>query len=562
MSVLGSLTKPPFSLTAADVAWVEKTLGGISTEDKVRQLFVHITMGDDLANIDRLAAARPGGIHRFMGSDLEAAWKGTRRAVEASEIPLLITGDLEGGGHLSPAFTQVTNQLGLAAANDLEISAKSVGVLAAEGAAMGYNWSFTPVVDVNKETASAIVGTRSYGSDVEKIIAQALVNIKTMQAHGIAATAKHWPGEGFDARDQHLVTTINPLSFDEWEKIFGSIYRRMFEANVMAVMSAHIALPSWAAKCDVADSLERYRPASVSKVLNIDLLRKHLGFNGLVVSDATPMAGFGSWNDRETMVPETIESGCDVFLFCENEVQDIQFMLNGLRRGKLSEQRLEDAVTRILGLKAALGLHRKTLEERIPPLDIAKGLAKSTGHQAIAKEATAQSITLVKDSNHILPINSKTHKRVVLVNRGSPSFIPGVPRKPMATIVKELQARGFATREYDPANPPAKENTDLLIYVLAVESSLVLSRIFIDWGAEHPQFPASLTRYWNDVPTIMVSFGHPYFLFDAPRVPTYINAYSTIESAQEAVVQRLVGEAPFTGVSPVDAFAGAPDAKY
>ncbi len=100
MSVLGSLTKPPFSLTAADVAWVEKTLGGMSTEDKVRQLFVHITMGDDPANIDRLAATKPGGIHRFMGADLEAAWKGTRRAVEASEIPLLITGDLEGGGHL------------------------------------------------------------------------------------------------------------------------------------------------------------------------------------------------------------------------------------------------------------------------------------------------------------------------------------------------------------------------------------------------------------------------------------------------------------------------------
>jgi beta-N-acetylhexosaminidase len=71
-----------------------------------------------------------------------------------------------------------------------------------------------------------------------------------------------------------------------------------------------------------------------------------------------------------------------------------------------------------------------------------------------------------------------------------------------------------------------------------------------------------MTRYWHDVPTIMISFGHPYFLFDAPRVPTYINAYSTIESAQEAVVQRLVGEAPFTGISPVDAFAGAPDAKY
>lgn len=562
MSVLNSLKKPPFSLSADDIAWVQKTLNGMNTEDKVRQLFVHMSMGDDLAMIDRLAATRPGGIHRFMGDSLEAAWKATRRAVEQSEIPLFITGDLEGGGHGSIAMTRVTNQLGLAAANDLELSVKAVSVLASEGAAIGYNWSFTPVVDVNKETASAVVGTRSYGSDIEKIIAQASVNIREMQAHGIAATAKHWPGEGFDSRDQHLLTTINPLPFDEWEKIFGRIYRKMFEAGVMTVMSGHIALPSWAAKCGVTDSLERYRPASVSKFLNIDLLRKQLGFNGLVVSDATPMAGFGSWSDRETMVPETIESGCDVFLFCENQVRDFEFMLHGLQNGRLSEQRLEDAVTRILGLKAALGLHRKTLDERVPPLDFVKSLVSAGEHKATARNAAARSITLVKDSNHTLPVSPAKHKRVTLVNRGSPSFIPGVPRKPMTTIVKELEARGFVTREYDPANPPTRENTDLLIYVLAVESSLVLSRIFIDWSTEHPQFPASLTRYWNDVPTIMISFGHPYFLFDAPRVPTYINAYSTIESAQEAVVQRLVGEAAFAGVSPVDAFAGAPDAKY
>jgi beta-N-acetylhexosaminidase len=327
-------------------------------------------------------------------------------------------------------------------------------------------------------------------------------------------------------------------------------------------MSGHIALPSWAAKCGIAEGLERYRPASVSKFLNFGLLREHLGFNGLVVSDATPMGGFGSWAARETMIPETIESGCDVFLFSENAAQDIHFMMNGLRSGRLSEQRLEEAVTRILGLKAALGLHRKSVDERIPPFDVARSLANSSGHQSIADKAAGQSITLVKDSNHTLPISPARHKRVTLINRGSPSFIPGTPRKPMTTIVKELEGRGFAIREYDPSDPPSKGNTDLLIYVFAVESSLVLSRIFIDWAAEHPQFLASMQRYWNDVPTIMISFGHPYYLVDAPRVPTYINAYSTIESAQKAVVQRLVGEAAFTGVSPIDAFAGAPDAKY
>ena len=177
MPVLDSLAKPPFSLPSDDIAWVQKTLNGMSAEDKVRQLFVHMAMGDDLAAIDGLVATRPGGIHRFMGENLETAWKATRRAVESSEIPLFITGDLEGGGHGSIAMTRMTNQLGLAAANDLELSAKAVGVLASEGAAFGYNWSFTPVVDVNRETGSAVVGTRSYGSNVDQGLRNNFLNI-------------------------------------------------------------------------------------------------------------------------------------------------------------------------------------------------------------------------------------------------------------------------------------------------------------------------------------------------------------------------------------------------
>ena len=388
------------------------------------------------------------------------------------------------------------------------------------------------MVDVNKETASAIVGTAGPRVDVEKITSGPGEH-QTMQSHGIAATPKHWPGEGFDARDQHLLTTITHC-LDEWEKIFGASIAQCFDAR-MSGGDVGSTLPCQAG-CKVggvADGLERYRPASVSKFLNIDLLRGHFGFNGLVVSDATPMAGFGSWAARETMVPETIENGCDVFLFAENEGRDFQAMRDGLRKGALSEQRLEDAVTRILGLKAALGLHRKSLDERVPPFDLAKRIANSTEHQASAKKAVEHSITLVKDTSHTLPINPAKHRRITLVSRGSPSFIPGVPRKPITAIVKELKKRGFVIRDYDPKDPPTKENTDLLIYVLAVESSLTLSRIYIDWAAEHPQFPETMTRYWHDVPTIMISFGHPYFLFDAPRVPTYVNAYSTIEALKK-----------------------------
>ena len=383
-----------------------------------------------------------------------------------------------------------------------------------------------------------------------------------MQRNGIAACAKHWPGEGYDQRDQHLVTTINPLSFEEWDKTFGRLYRAMIKAGVLSVMSAHIALPSFAEKCGVPEGLERYRPASMSKLLNEDLLRGHLGFNGLIISDATPMAGLGDWAARSAIVPECIENGCDVFLFSDNLEEDLSFLRAGLADGRLSAARLEAAVTRILGLKAALGLHRKSVDERLLHLDAAKKIVRSAPHVETARKSASKAVTLVKNIAGILPISPARHKRVTVISNGTPPFFPGMPRKQMTRFEECLAARGFDVSRYDAANPPSPRNTDLLIYVFAAESSLTLSRIFLDWRAEQTGMRQSMTRYWHDIPTIMVSFGHPYYLFDAPRVKTYINAYAAIEPAQEAVVEKLLGNEPFEGVSPVDAFCGLADARY
>jgi beta-N-acetylhexosaminidase len=562
MTLEQSLKLPPFNLSDSDIAWVIKTRDGLSTEDKIRQLFVHISIGDDGDNITRLGNMKPGGLHRFMGPELEPAWKATRQFLEMSEVPPFITGDIEGGGHGSPAMLQFPNQIALAAANDTQLSARLLDAVCQESKALGFNWSFTPVIDVNHVTQSAIVGTRSYGSDLARIAAQSQTHVEVLQRNGIAATAKHWPGEGYDQRDQHLVTTINPLSMEEWHKIFGKLYKDLIDQGLLTVMSAHIALPAYAALKGVAESLERYRPASVSKILNMDLLRGELGFNGLIVSDATPMAGLSGFASREQNVPQVIENGCDMFLFCFDEEQEYQFMLKGLREKRLSEQRLEDAVTRILGLKAALGLHKKSVDERIAPLAEVREIVKSKQHVALAKEAAGKSITLVKDVNHLLPLSPSKHKRVIMVDRGAPGMFPGMPRKPMAAFSAELEKNGFELSKFDPQNPPTSENCDLLIYVFAVESSLGLSHIHVDWLTEHQGLDTGMARYWNDVPTLVISFGHTYYLRDMPRAPAYVNAYSTTVAAQVATVERLMGEKPFEGSSPVDAFAGAPDAKF
>jgi beta-N-acetylhexosaminidase len=559
MSVETSLTQFPFNLSDEDVQWVRKTRDGLSTAQQIRQLFVHISIG---FNEDELIAAQPAGFMPVENRDLGKMWATNHRLLSASEIPPFLAQDLEGGGNHRSAMTDMPNQLAFAAVTDMNICANALDVMAREAAAFGFNWSFTPCIDINAAHRSAIVGTRSYGNDIETISRHAQLHMQTLRKHGIACAAKHWPGEGLDDRDQHLVTTINPQTITEWQESFGRLYRELIGGGLLSVMSAHIAFPAYAAEHGIPESLARYAPASLSKLLNQTLLREEFGFNGLIVSDATPMAGLTSQMARAEQVPAVIEAGCDVFLFCTDVQSDIAHMEQGLRTKALSEQRLEDAVTRILGLKAALGLHRKTIAQRLRPLDELRTLLATPSHAAAAQDVADHSVTLVKDTRNILPLNPASHRRITWIGRPAPGFLPHMPDTPLQALRDGLIARGFAVSDFNPDAPPTPANTDLVLYALPVESSLGKSHIYLDWLREQPGLMNIMSRYWHDMPTVMVSFGHPYYLADAPRVPCYINAFSSTAASQHAVLERMTGNAPFTGVSPIDPFAGAPDARY
>lgn len=558
--VLDSLVNSPFHLSPLDIDWVRRTRDAMGTADKLRQLFILVSPASDLADIDRLMAHRPAGVHCMVGADFDAAWHCARRILERAEVPPFITGDLEGGGHGFPCFTPLPNPLGLAAAADPDLSREVASVVAREGRALGFNWSFTPVADISAAIGSAIVGTRSFGSDIDTVTQQCVVHVQALQAQGVAATVKHWPGEGYDARDQHLVTTVNPLSQAEWMASFGHIYRALFEADVMTVMSAHIAWPAWLQR--TRSGLATCVPACLSAELNQDLLRREMGFNGLVVSDATLMAGLSSWGDRATVVPQIIESGCDLFLFSRHEEADIAHMTEGLRSGRLSEQRLDDAVTRILGLKAALGLHRKSIDERLPPLAQARSMVRTAAHQAVAEQAASASVTLVKDVQGTLPLTPAKHRRVLVLTDEGTTPVPGLAPRSLSVLLDGLRANGFELRSFDPEHEPTAADTDLVLYLLGQESMLTLSRIHIDWRRLQPGLLECMQRWWHEIPTVMVSFGHPYHLYDAPRVPVYINAYSAVEPVQRAVLRKLLGDEPFQGQSPVDALCGLPDAAW
>ncbi len=559
MSVEKSLTQFPFNLSAEDLAWVTKTRDAMSTAQKIRQLFVHIAFGH---NTDELIAAAPAGFMPVENSDLKKTWETSHSLLSRSEIPPFLAQDLEGGGNHRGPLTHMPNQLAFAATSDMKVCEAALEVMAREASALGYNLSFTPCIDINADMHSAIVGTRSYGSNIDNIAKHAKLHVEVLRRNGIATAAKHWPGEGYDARDQHLVTTINPLTMDQWMQSFGKLYSSLIKGGLLSVMSAHIALPAYAAQHGVPEGLSRYQPATLSHLLNQKLLREEMGFNGLIVSDATPMAGLTAVSSRAEHVPQVIASGCDIFLFATNVQQDITFMEQGLRNGVLTEQRLEDAVTRILGMKAALRLHKKSIGERLKPLEELREMAANPTHAAASQAVADKSVTLVKDTKNLLPLNPAKHKRITWIGKPSPGFLPGMPETHMQALRDGLTARGFVVSDFDGQNPPTPGNTDCLLYVLPTESSLGKSRIYLDWLKEQPGMMNIMSRYWNDIPTAMISFGHPYYLYDAPRVPCYINTYSSTAESQRAVVERLIGNAPFEGVSPMDPFNGAPDSRY
>ena len=547
------LSAAPFNLDADGRGWVRSKLAGLDRAAKVRQLFVHICFGTGPEVVARMSALAPAGLTKFFGPDAEGELDTLDALRAAAAIPYLVSADLEGSRMSPPFWTEVPNPLALAAVDDVQASGTIARIMAEEARAAGVNWSFTPVVDINALFRSPIVATRGLGSDPARIRAHALAHIAGLQANGVAATAKHWPGEGHDDRDQHLVTTINPLSVADWNATHGALYRAAIEAGVMSVMSAHIAFPAYVLSKDPQAGIEAYRPASVSALLNQTLLREELGFNGVIVSDATPMAGFGAWAHRDEMLPQVVSSGCDVILFSDEPEADIARIETALDDGRLTAVRLDEAMIRVLGLKAALGLHKAN-----PAADRTRLF--NPDNAATAQAITARAPTLVKDVQGILPLSPDRHRRVLVYTTGIVTPLHGTGQEMIFADL--MRAEGFEVTFYSPEARQDQRNFDLVLYLMGEETLLTRGRIFLDWNRLTGGMFGAMARHWHQVPTMLISFGYPYYLYDAPRMPCVVNAYATMDSMQHAVLDCLLGRAPFRGTNPVDPFCGLPDARF
>ncbi|MGO7958915.1 glycoside hydrolase family 3 protein [Rhizobium leguminosarum] len=559
MTIYDELRKAPFNLDDAAISWIRDGYASLDLDDKIGQLFTLIMIGTNEEDFKRIASLRPGGVTRFFTADLEFERRVISDLVAKSKVPPIISADLEGSRHSFAFGTPVLGQLGLAAVDDVQATEKSSEILAREGRAMGVRWSFTPVIDINAAFRSPIVGTRSYGSDVNKIERHAVAHVHGLQRNGVAATAKHWPGEGYDDRDQHLVTTTNPLSMDEWKETFGRLYGTLITEGVLAIMSGHISLPAYIRSKMPDAGLEAFRPASVSRLLNVDLLRDELGFNGIIVSDATPMGGLSAWGHHLDTLPDIIANGCDMILFSDAPEEDMAAVKAAVEDGRITQERIEEAVLRVLALKAHLKLFQPS--DVLPDAAEARHLLAHPDNVAASREYIGRSPTLVKDVNGIFPLDPAKTKRVLLVDGGI--IHPLMPQPLEFLLPALLRKEGFEVTIDRPDIVPTPDDFDLVLYALGDESLLVRGRIFVDWHrmGGGGLFKA-MYRPWTNIPSVMISFGHPYHLYDAPRVPAYINAYSTTDSVQEAVVDCMLGRKPFLGTNPVDPFCGLEDARY
>ncbi|MDE5803622.1 MAG: glycoside hydrolase family 3 protein [Lachnospiraceae bacterium] len=558
------LKKAPFYLDDAHIAWVEKTLSQMRLEEKIGQLFCPIGYSTDPEYLDELINFHIGGLF-FRDGAGEEMRKTFAYAQAHSRIPLLIPSNLEAGGDgAATDGTPYGKQMACAAAGDVKYAYRLGKIACTEAAAIGINWAFAPVVDIDRNYHNPITNVRTYGDNPDTVLAFAREYMRAATECQVAVSLKHFPGDGVDERDQHLLTSVNSLSMEEWDETYGRVYKELIAEGALTVMAGHIALPAYQEYYN-PQSRGQVIPASLSKELLHKLLREKLGFNGLVISDATPMVGFTSAMEREKAVPLAIESGCDMFLFNKDLAEDYEFMMAGYRNGLLSEKRLTEANRRILALKAALKLPEKSAAGTLVPDAESLSILRNKQHVEWAEELADESITLVKDTQKLLPVSASKYKRVLLEILGD---FPSNERV-LSQVKEELEKRQFQVTVYEKENfekgvdnvKTFKEKYDLVIYIGNVEnaSNKTTSRLnwYTFWGQGN-----NVPWFVGEVPVLFISVANPYHLLDVPMIKTYINCYSNNEFVLRAVIGKITGESSFKGKNPVDPFCGRPELAY
>ena len=531
-----------FDLTEKQQSWADAVLSSMTVEEKVAQL-LHPNFGS-VSESERLdiISKIPVGSFFCARTGLAEMQRLNRSVQEHSKVPVLVSADMEyGTNFIADKGIDFPSQMGLAACGSPEYARMMGRVTSRISRAAGVHWTFSPVIDLNLNPANPITNIRALGDDPEKTIPLFREIVAGLQEDGrMAATCKHFPGDGVDDRDQHMLVSVNSLPEDQWFQLYGRVWQNAIAAGTKAVMCGHISFP---ARQGMADDPDNALPATLSKELTTGLLRNELGFRGVVVSDALPMIGFTCRFPEEELAWRNIEAGSDSVLFAD-PVKEFRFLMDALRAGKLSEERVETAARRIVEMKASLDLQDDCFGPEPTPEEFRE-------YSDAASQVSDRAVTVLRPCGlGQLPIRPDRQKRILTV-----SLIRNddhLPDHELETVDKELRSRGF---EVDHLNNPGSRQLR--------EAIANYDRIFIDLTVQsHCGLSLRLAgkpagAFWHSFFTlapekvVYTSFGSPYVLYDHPYFENCLCVWGCAPVCQRSAVRYWCGEIGAEGSLPV-----------
>jgi beta-N-acetylhexosaminidase len=576
----------PIRLDHAGRKWVDRTLRGMSPEEKVGQLFMiwvkvqfmneadptWLQLRDSVEryHIGSLAMTVPSDGALLFKSQPYVAAELLNRLQSFSKLPLIFAADFERGVSMRlNGATVFPHAMAFGATGKPENAEESGRITALEARAIGVQWNFFPDADVNSNPANPIINTRSFGEDPQQVGDYVAAYIKGAHEGAMLTTAKHFPGHGDTAADSHLGIAQVTGDRARLETVELPPFKRAVAVGVDAVMVAHVTVPTLDPGPD--------RVATTSTPVIDGLLKEEMGFKGVVVTDALDMAGLTRLysNNVGEAALQAFKAGNDLLIIPADLDKSYQAVLKAVQSGEISRERLDYSVRKILELKASLGLHKaRMVDVNLLAEEVGKPENLATG-QRIADEA----ITLVKDNGQVLPLLSttasgtreaplpyqsltETQNRLVVVifsddlrsDSGRTFERQVLARVPDARIIY-LDPRSAAGMKGPVADAVAvAERVIAAIYVVPTAGKAIRSAEGLKNTVAMDDATAGLLNSILDRAasrTVVVAMGNPYVVGEFPAIQNYMCAFSNATVSEMAAVKALFGEIAIRGHLPV-----------
>ncbi|MEU9886805.1 glycoside hydrolase family 3 N-terminal domain-containing protein [Sphaerisporangium sp. NPDC051011] len=527
-----SPSAPPASSAAPSPA-VSSALAAMSVEDKVGQLFMPVLYGSRVngaqaenkarfgvgSPAEVVAKYRPGGVILFPWAgnieDVPQLVRLTNGLQKASKIPLIIGADQENGvvSRLSPLVTDVPGSMAIGATRDPDAARAAARVTGEELRAVGVNLDFAPVADVNVNPANPVIGARSYGSDPGRVAEMVGAAVQGFHDAGVGAAAKHFPGHGDTKADSHTGLPVIHHSRSQWKKLDAPPFEEAARRGVDIVMTAHVVMPDLDPSGD---------PATLSKPILTGLLRDEIGYDGVVCTDALDMAGVREkYGDAEVAV-RAILAGVDLLLMPPDFLAAYGAVLAAVKSGRISADRLDRSVTRLLALKESRGI----LTAPAADADEAAGVLRSKEHRQTVQDIADRSVTPVKGAD-ALPVTGD-----VLVTGPAGRRLAGMLDDASAAPTGDTPTASEIARARSAA---AKADTVIVTTEDAGPAQTKLLAAMVDTGTK----------------VVVVSMGAPYELGRLRGYDAALAVYSDGDASLRAAAKALSGALTPEGTLPV-----------